>query len=79
VSVSNNSFNADERIVNLTGGGGGWGNPLERLIPAVVEDVRQGFVSATKAKDDYGVVIDPKTLVVDEAATAKLRGVAGVK
>ena len=79
VSVSNNSFNADERIVNLTGGGGGWGNPLERTVSAVVEDVRQGFVSATKAKDDYGVVIDPKTLVVDEAATAKLRSKAGVK
>ena len=48
-------------------------------MSAVVEDVRQGFVSAAKAKDDYGVVLDPKTLVVDEAATAKLRSKAGVK
>ena len=79
VGVSNTAFEANEGILNLTGGGGGWGNPLERAVSAVVEDVRQGFVSAAKAKDDYGVVLDPKTLVVDEAATAKLRSKAGVK
>ncbi len=79
VSVSNNSFDVDGRIVNLTGGGGGWGNPLERTVAAVVEDVKQGFVSAAKAKDDYGVVVDPKTFAVDESATAALRKTVGAK
>ncbi|CAB5076068.1 unannotated protein [freshwater metagenome] len=79
VSVSNNSFDVDGRIVNLTGGGGGWGNPFERASSAVAEDVKQGFVSVGKAKDDYGVVVDPKTFAVDESATAALRSKVGPK
>ena len=79
VSVSNNSFDVDGRIVNLTGGGGGWGNPFERASSAVAEDVKQGFVSVGKAKDDYGVVVDPKTFAVDESATAALRSKVGAK
>ncbi len=55
------------------GGGGGWGNPLLRDIDAVLYDVRNGFVSVEKAKEDYGVVIDPETMEVNYEETKKLR------
>ena len=55
------------------GGGGGYGNPWERAIEKVREDVRQGYVSAKAAAELYGVIIDGKTFVVDEKATEKRR------
>ena len=54
-------------------GGGGYGNPLERELEMVVSDVMEGYVSLERAREDYGVVIDPKTMKVDEEATKKLR------
>ena len=54
-------------------GGGGYGSPLQRDPAAVEEDVRNGYVSIEQAGKSYGVVIDPETLVVDPAATEKLR------
>ena len=56
-----------------SGGGGGYGPPWQRDIAAVRDDVKQGYVSAKAARDLYGVAIDPETLVVDEAETARLR------
>ena len=52
-------------------GGGGRGDPLEREPWRVAQDVARGFVSATAAERDYGVVLDKD--VVDEAATAAVR------
>jgi len=54
-------------------GGGGYGNPLERDIDMVVNDVKQGYVSLKSAKKDYGVVIDQKTCKVNEKETKKIR------
>ena len=39
-------------------GGGGLGNPLERPVENVLEDVRQGYVSILRSRSDYGVVVD---------------------
>ncbi|MBF0526604.1 MAG: hydantoinase B/oxoprolinase family protein, partial [Deltaproteobacteria bacterium] len=55
------------------GGGGGYGDPKLRPVHLVVKDVRNGVVSVDAARNYYGVIIDPKTFVVDEAATAGLR------
>ncbi len=57
-----------------SGGGGGYGDPLERPIEAVQSDVRQGYVSVEAAAKVYAVVIDPTTFIVDRAATEALRG-----
>ncbi len=73
VGCSYNNFGAGGTITNLTGGGGGWGNPFERDIEKVVEDVRQGYVSAAAAQAHYGVAVDAITLEVDDAVTAQLR------
>jgi len=58
-------------------GGGGHGNPLERDPEMVERDVIEGYVSLEKAREDYGVVIDPGTLKVDREATLKLRNLRG--
>lgn len=73
VGVSYTHFGAGERIRNVTGGGGGWGDPLDRDPQLVVADVRSGFVSVEKAAADYGVVVHPLTLMVDEEASDQLR------
>jgi N-methylhydantoinase B len=55
------------------GGGGGYGDPRERPVERVVDDVLDGVLSVEAARDDYSVVIDPATLALDEAATRRLR------
>ncbi len=62
-----------EVLVNCSGGGGGWGNPLNRDPEKVLNDVRNEYISLTNAERDYGVVIDPDTLTVEAAATEALR------
>jgi N-methylhydantoinase B/oxoprolinase/acetone carboxylase alpha subunit len=54
-------------------GGGGYGNALERDPRAVLEDVLDEYVSLAAARDRYGVVIEPRTMRIDEAATGRLR------
>jgi N-methylhydantoinase B len=54
-------------------GGGGYGNPFERDINKVHNDVLDELVSVKSAREDYGVVIDPATLQVDMEATTALR------
>jgi N-methylhydantoinase B len=55
-------------------GGGGYGDPKRRPVEKVQDDVRYGLVSAEAARELYGVVVDPVTFEVDEAATRGLRG-----
>jgi N-methylhydantoinase B len=70
---SYNRLEAGEVLVNNTGGGGGYGDPLERDPERVAADVRNGFVSVEAAGREYGVVVDPSTFEVDAAATVRLR------
>jgi N-methylhydantoinase B len=62
-----------DAYVLRAGGGGGFGDPLERPVELVRADVEAGYVSVKSARRDYGVVIDARTLRVDAAATAALR------
>ncbi|HEX6212214.1 MAG TPA: hydantoinase B/oxoprolinase family protein [Methylomirabilota bacterium] len=57
-------------------GGGGHGDPLARDPERVAEDVRDEKVSIGYARREHGVVIDPTTLKVDEAATRAARAAA---
>jgi N-methylhydantoinase B len=57
-----------------SGGGGGYGSPLERDLAALENDIRQGYVSRAAAEELYGVVFVPGTSRIDPAATATRRG-----
>jgi N-methylhydantoinase B len=68
---------AGDRICFDYGGGGGWGDPLDRPASAVLDDVLDEYVSVEGAERDYGVVLtgslEALTLVIDEAATERCR------
>jgi N-methylhydantoinase B/oxoprolinase/acetone carboxylase alpha subunit len=70
---SNARLRKGDVVVCELGGGGGYGEPFER-DPAKVEwDVLNGWVSAERAREAYGVSIDPATGRHDAEATRKLR------
>ncbi|CAN7587736.1 hydantoinase B/oxoprolinase family protein [Variovorax sp. LjRoot84] len=56
----------------LSGGGGGFGDPLARDMDLVAEDVREGYVSSDVARQVYCVALDSKGQV-DQEATRTLR------
>jgi N-methylhydantoinase B len=60
-------------VIATAGGGGGYGNPLERDVEKVRQDVINGYISVESARLAYGVVINPETLEVDDIATKRLR------
>ncbi len=59
------------------GGGGGWGDPLERDPQKVLDDVLDEYVSVESARRDYGVVLtgslEELDLAIDRQTTAALR------
>src|SRR3989454_9813464 len=74
----------DARVQLNLPGGGGYGNPFQRPVELVLNDVVNGYVSLEAAEREYGVVIHylgsqdqlvrpPKLYVIDEAATIALR------
>jgi N-methylhydantoinase B len=60
-----------ERVVSIAPGGGGYGDPLERSVDAVLDDLREGRITSESARSTYGVVVSEG--VVDDAATAAAR------
>jgi N-methylhydantoinase B len=56
-----------------TGGGGGYGDPLERDPERVLADVIAGYVSPESARESYGVVLEDGASAVDRAETAECR------
>lgn len=68
-----------EVLTTKAGGGGGWGNPLDRDLEKVRENAQDGLVSFQRARDIYGVVLNqqdkenPETITVDYKATEELR------
>ena len=72
---------AGQKVYYDYGGGGGWGDPLDRDPQAVLDDVLDEYVSVAGAERDYGVVLtgslDDLTLAVDDAATEPCAPSAG--
>ena len=62
-----------DKIITKCQGGGGWGNPLNRDVEKVRNDVLNGLVSVQRARDVYGVIVDPENFQVDYEGTKKLR------
>lgn len=55
---SNVEMKSGDSFVRPSAGGGGLGDPLERDLNAVLEDVIDEYVSIERARKDYGVVIN---------------------
>jgi N-methylhydantoinase B len=76
-SVANKLLQTGEQLVYQFGGGGGWGDPLDRDPAAVLDDVWDEYVSVEGALRDYAVVItgslEEMTLDVDFDATKLAR------
>jgi N-methylhydantoinase B len=56
-----------------TGGGGGYGDPLDRDPQKVAWDVKNEYISMEVARNVYGVIFKEGTLEPDIEATARLR------
>jgi len=67
-------INYGDTVTCITASGGGYGDPYERDVNMVLDDVVQGLVSLERAEKVYGVRIDPATLAVDLEATQTIRG-----
>lgn len=75
---SNRPVDAGDRMERMSSGGGGLGDPLDRDVSDVCEDVLDEYVSVERARKDYGVVFsavdrESCTCTVDEQATARER------
>jgi N-methylhydantoinase B len=65
LSMQRRPVAVDDVVRIRSGGGGGWGDPLERDPAAVAGDVRNGFVTLEAAAETYGVLVDPQTFAVE--------------
>ncbi len=72
-TMANDPIYPGEICYTRAPGGGGWGNPLNRNVNKVQDDVIDGLVSVQRARDVYGVVINPETFEVKYEATETLR------
>ena len=75
---SNVPVGPGDSFVRPSAGGGGYGDPLERDVELVREDVAEQYVSLERARKDYGVALreiddDLGIYEVDEPATARER------
>ncbi|WP_260472052.1 hydantoinase B/oxoprolinase family protein [Bacillus canaveralius] len=61
------------KVIVRTGGGGGFGHPFEREASRVLDDVIDDYIDRQTALEQYGVVIKPEVLEVDEQETANYR------
>ena len=62
-----------DTLLIRTPGGGGYGDPYERLPALIQEDVLNGLCTVESAEREYGVAIEPDSLTVDVEATEALR------
>jgi acetophenone carboxylase len=60
-------------LFGFSGGGPGYGDPLERPAESVAEDLRKNVISEWTAKNVYRVAMDPETRKVSQAQTEELR------
>jgi N-methylhydantoinase B len=60
-------------IVSASCGGGGYGDPKARPVEKVLHDVAEGWVTTERARDVYGVAVNPDG-TLDVAETVRYRG-----
>ena len=71
--VIGRSLKHGDAYILRSGGGGGYGSPLDRPLEKIVDDLREGYISRERAESCYGVVFDAGTGAADVAATESMR------
>jgi len=61
VSTHREPVEPGDRVLVLSGGGGGHGDPAERDPERIVDDIREGYVSEAAAARDYGLTLSPES------------------
>jgi len=61
-----------DRITARSGGGGGFGSPLDRPPEEVCNDIQEHYISKEHAEKEYGVIVD-EDLNIDTINTDRLR------
>lgn len=67
----------DDIVVMRNAGGGGYGDPLKRDVAAVLRDVGEGYISASRAHDRYGVVITSDGAINEKETRDLRRNISG--
>lgn len=62
----------DERVLSFSCGGGGFGDPRARAPERVLQDLREGLITADRARDVYGIAVTDGH-EIDRGATQRLR------
>jgi N-methylhydantoinase B len=70
-AIASLEIHPGERMISISAGGGGYGDPIERDPDLVVDDVLEGRVSTRSAIEQYGVVVADGQL--DREATIRCR------
>jgi N-methylhydantoinase B len=60
------TLNTDDVIQVMTATGAGWGDPLERPVESVQDDVKNDYITLEQAEKEYGVVLNPDSLDVEK-------------
>lgn len=71
--VTTREIGPDDLVRLVTSAGGGYGEPTDRDPERVLEDYRDGYLTAETAREVYGVVIDEASASVDRERTGDLR------
>jgi N-methylhydantoinase B len=71
--VTSEPLRAGDVVTMFTSGGGGYGDATGRDPARVLDDVIDGHLTVTAAREQYRVVIDPDRHIVLEDETAALR------
>jgi N-methylhydantoinase B len=72
-SKASYTLQSGDVVSQILSGAGGYGDPLTRDPAAVKRDVVGEYLSADKAREEYGVIIDLEANEVDEEKTLLLR------
>jgi N-methylhydantoinase B len=74
--IFNVRLNRGDAYMMQSGGGGGFGDPMERDPELVAEDVREGYISRAVAQNVYGVVFTAEGEIDVIATQSRRRGKA---
>jgi len=68
-----NLFSEGDLLFGFSGGGPGYGDPLERDPQSIMDDLKKNVISEWTVANVYKVVFDPENRKIDQARTEQLR------